>query len=101
MKAFFNGFRVSTAMLLFLIVISTQTVNASDQEIETEECIEHVYDNGIITQEATCSENGTKEFTCTDCGMTKTEVIEKLGHNCKWRHDYLSDIEESIQFKIV
>ena len=40
----------------------------------------HVYDNGVITKEATCTENGVKTYTCTLCKATKTESIPKIDH---------------------
>ena len=48
---------------------------------QTGEISDHIYDNGKITKEPTCTENGEKTFTCTKCGHTKTEVVNKLGHN--------------------
>lgn len=44
------------------------------------EIFNHTYDNGKITKEPTCTENGEKTFTCKNCGHTKNEVVEKLGH---------------------
>ena len=49
--------------------------------IQNGELSEHTYNNGKITKEPTCTENGKKTFTCTKCGHTKTESIEKLAHN--------------------
>ncbi len=40
----------------------------------------HAWDGGVITTPATCTENGSKVFTCTVCGGTKTEVIPAIGH---------------------
>ncbi len=42
----------------------------------------HTWDEGVVTKEATCTEDGVKTYTCTDpdCGATKTEVIKALGH---------------------
>ena len=37
----------------------------------------HKWDNGVITKNATCKETGIKTFTCSECGGTKTEIIEK------------------------
>ncbi len=42
---------------------------------------EHVWDDGTITTEATCTEPGVKTFTCTECNETKTESIPATGHN--------------------
>ncbi|MCD8306634.1 MAG: hypothetical protein LUD51_00155 [Clostridia bacterium] len=44
---------------------------------------EHTWDNGTVTVEATCTTNGIKTYTCTDCGQTKTETIEATGHSYK------------------
>lgn len=40
----------------------------------------HTWDNGVITKEATCKEEGSKTYTCSICGDTKTEVIPKKDH---------------------
>jgi hypothetical protein len=41
----------------------------------------HSWDNGKVTTAATCTEDGVKTYTCTACDDTKTETIEKLGHD--------------------
>lgn len=41
-------------------------------------CANHTWDKGVETKAATCKEAGTKEFTCSICGMKKTETIPKL-----------------------
>lgn len=41
----------------------------------------HAYDNGVVTKEATCAENGLKTYTCTLCKATKIEIIPKIDHN--------------------
>ena len=40
----------------------------------------HVWDGGIVTTEATCTEAGVKTYTCSDCKATKTEPVEATGH---------------------
>ncbi len=37
-----------------------------------------LYDDGVITSPPTCKYSGTKRFTCTICGATKTESIPAL-----------------------
>ena len=37
----------------------------------------HGWNSGVVTTEATCAAEGVKTFTCTQCGATKTEAIEK------------------------
>ena len=44
---------------------------------------EHSWDNGKVTKEATCTEDGEKTSTCTVCNTTKTEVIPATGHQHK------------------
>ena len=36
---------------------------------------EHEYDDGKITKEPTCTEEGEKTFTCEFCGDSYTEAI--------------------------
>lgn len=38
----------------------------------------HKWDDGTVTQAATCLENGVKTFTCLLCKVTRTETIAKL-----------------------
>ena len=42
---------------------------------------QHTWDEGKITKQPTTSEEGVKTYTCTACGATKTESIEKLVSN--------------------
>ena len=41
---------------------------------------QHVFDEGVVTREPTCTEEGERLLTCTLCGETETEPIEKLPH---------------------
>lgn len=49
-------------------------------EAEAAPHTEHVYDEGKVTKEATCTATGEKVFTCTVCGIAKTEVIPMAPH---------------------
>lgn len=40
----------------------------------------HSWDNGKVTEVATCKKEGTKTYTCKNCGETKTESIPKTEH---------------------
>lgn len=42
---------------------------------------EHSWDNGTVTQEATCTQTGIRSFTCTVCSGSRTEEILELGHS--------------------
>lgn len=41
----------------------------------------HTWDNGVITKEATGTEEGVKTYTCKTCGETKTEKIPVTSHH--------------------
>lgn len=41
---------------------------------------DHEYDNGVITKEATCTEEGEKTFTCSLCEKTKIESVPVNAH---------------------
>ena len=45
----------------------------------TTEKVEHVWNEGVVTTEPTCTTAGVKTFTC-ECGVTKTEEIPMLEH---------------------
>ena len=40
----------------------------------------HSYDEGVITTEPTCENEGVKTFTCATCGDTYTEAVAAIGH---------------------
>lgn len=41
----------------------------------------HAWDKGVITKEATETEEGVKTYTCKTCGETKTESIPVISHH--------------------
>ena len=48
----------------------------------------HSYGNWVVTKEATCTEDGSRERVCSGCGNVETEVIP-AGH--KWNWEYTID----------
>ncbi|MCD7722827.1 MAG: fibronectin type III domain-containing protein, partial [Clostridiales bacterium] len=50
----------------------------------------HSWDDGEVTKEATCTENGEITYTCTVCGETKTEEISS-----STAHNYELDTNDS------
>ena len=58
---------------------------------EVSEKAEHTFGNWTTTKEATEEAEGTKERSCTVCGSTATEVIEKLAHTHKFATDWTKD----------
>lgn len=54
------------------------------QPTKTDFC---TFDNGVETKAATCTEDGIKVFTCSECGGTYTVAIPASGHNYgAWNH---------------
>ncbi len=62
----------------------------SDNDLHVRECAndkdhyekqEHTWDEGKITTEANCGQDGVKTYTCSVCKGTKTETIGKPEHN--------------------
>ena len=41
----------------------------------------HTWDNGVVTKDATETEEGVKTYTCKTCGETKTESIPVISHH--------------------
>lgn len=39
------------------------------------------WDGGSVTKAASCSSEGTRTYTCTVCGKTRSEGIARTGHN--------------------
>ena len=69
-QAYVNPLDVNNNRLLaYSGSVETFTINHS-----------HQY-TSIIKKEATCSEDGLKESTCSSCGNVYTEIIPALGHN--------------------
>lgn len=44
---------------------------------------DHTWDNGVISKDPTCTEKGSKTYTCAVCRETKTEEIPATGHQNK------------------
>ena len=44
-------------------------------------CTSHTYGSAVITKQPTCTSEGTKTKTCTQCGATVIETIAKLSHS--------------------
>ena len=49
---------------------------------QTVSALGHDYDDGVVTDAATCTKDGVKTFTCqrTGCGNSYTEAIPAVGH---------------------
>ena len=69
--------------------VKTEAVTAIGHSYENGSCIhcgalqactEHVWDEGVVTEEQGCWTPGTRTYTCTLCGTTKEEMIY-AGHD--------------------
>jgi len=45
---------------------------------QKEETAAHSWNSGVVTQKPTCKKEGEKTFTCTGCGLTRTEKLDIL-----------------------
>lgn len=65
-------------------ITHTHTCDCGEHETEN-----HTWNSGVITKNATCKDVGIKTFTCSDCGRTKTETVDKLDEHTygKWVSD--------------
>ncbi len=43
----------------------------------------HIFDEGTVTQEPTCTNSGVRVFTCSACGYVDNRVLAPLGHDWK------------------
>ena len=59
------------------------------------EALGHKWNEGKITTQPTCMEEGVKTFECMVCGKTKTEKVEALGHD--WNNDFTVDKEATCE----
>ena len=50
------------------------------QTFEDGTALGHNFGAGNVTTQPTCTIQGRRTYTCTRCGMTKTEAIPALGH---------------------
>ena len=51
---------------------------------------EHTWDEGVVTTEPTCSEDGIKTYTCSSCSKTKKEIITTTVNHV-WETEYSVD----------
>ncbi|MBQ7566583.1 MAG: leucine-rich repeat protein [Oscillospiraceae bacterium] len=64
---------------------SMVTVASGNDQIHDVVCLlpndPHVWDDGVVTTQPTCTEAGVRTFRCADCELTKTEEVPALGHD--------------------
>ena len=67
-------FVILSAVLMLTMLAVGVSFSAS---AETSCLEEHTWDKGVVTTKPTHMETGVKTFTCTECGATKTEIVDK------------------------
>ena len=77
-----------------LTTLQWERTSYNDSPIEHKE---HVWNDGEISKDSTCTEAGEKVYTCKVCGETKTEEIAALGHSYseEWTVDKEATCEEA------
>ena len=58
--------------------VAGQTVTCS--VTVTQAPCQHQWDDGVVTTEPTCTQDGVRTYTCQLCGATRTEAIPATGH---------------------
>jgi len=79
------------------------SISASEHKKSCAGCSEtitadHVWDNGVVTKDATVAETGILKYTCPDCGATKTSVIPKIVCDHNWGDWRFDDDENHVRF---
>lgn len=75
----------AAAALLLVGVVGVASVGCSF-ELEqpnwvTQALCDHVFDEEEVLKEATCTEDGKIQKTCSDCGKTKITTVKATGHD--------------------
>lgn len=74
---FDSGVKSSETEKVFTCTICGKQVTVKSQSQQHE----HTFDDGEITIQPTCTQNGEITYTCSGCGETKTELVKMLGHD--------------------
>ena len=86
--------RVPSGCVLFRSLFTTGIVSSDGNGDVSRNTVKtkakgHKWNEGKVTTEPTCTEEGVKTFECTVCGKTKTEKVSALGHD--WAEDFTVD----------
>ena len=58
-----------------------ENTGCTETKTETIAKLAHTWDEGVMTKEMTCTEEGEVLFTCTVCDATEILAIDKLPHD--------------------
>ena len=62
---------------------SDPTQNTTPTETDPTEEHQHTWDDGTVTKEADCTEDGEITYACSGCNTTKTDPVPATGHTEK------------------
>ena len=75
----------AAAALLLVGVVGVASVGCSFEFEQpnwvTQALCDHVFDEEEVLKEATCTEDGKIQKTCSDCGKTKITTVKATGHD--------------------
>lgn len=75
----------AAATLLLVGIVGVASVGCSFELEEpkwvTQALCDHVFDEEEVLKEATCTEDGKIQKTCSDCGKTKITTVKATGHD--------------------
>lgn len=75
----------AAAALLLVGIVGVASVGCSFEfeqpEWVTQALCDHVFDEEEVLKEATCTEDGKIQKTCSDCGKTKITTVKATGHD--------------------
>ena len=78
-----SGTGTITAVSEGTVTITVISKDGSQVQATAEVIVGHSWNEGEVTKAPTCTEAGVRTYTCTECGQTRTEAIQALGHNYK------------------
>ncbi len=65
----------------FMAVVNGKTYYSPVYSFKTTGTHSHKYNSGTVTKNPGCTSTGTRTYTCTTCGGTKTEPVAATGHS--------------------
>lgn len=82
-------FKCNSGNIIYVYNEKTTALYSEELEIHNTKYGVHTFGEWTVTKAATCTEAGSRERTCSDCGTKVTEEIPALGHS--WSENYIVD----------
>lgn len=84
-------FKCNSGNIVYAYNEKTTNLFSEELEINNNNYSSHTFGDWTVIKAATCIEEGSREKTCSDCGIKVTETIPALGHT--WSETYTADKE--------